>query len=586
MDIFNVLTMIGGLALFLYGMNIMGDGLAKTSGGKLEVILERFTSSPIRAVLLGAGVTAVIQSSSATTVMVVGFVNSGIMKLSQTVGIIMGANVGTTITSWILSLTSIEGDSIWIKLLKPSSFSPVLAMIGVSLILFSKDMKKKDIGTILAGFAILMTGMDTMSAAVEPLAEIKEFTNLFLMFSDNPLIGVVVGALLTALIQSSSASVGILQALCLTGSVSYASALPIIMGQNIGTCVTALLSGIGASKNARRASFVHFYFNIIGTVIFMVLFYLLNAMIGFSFMGQAATAAGIAVIHSCFNITSTLVLLPFRDVLVKIATLTVRDSKVEEERNGLKLLDERFLEKPSFALASAKKAAVEMAYASKEALNVAISLIDHFDKGKAKQVVELEDMVDRYEDELGVYLMKINNADLSLKDSQSVSMMLHCIGDFERITDHACNVMETATQASKKGAVFSDKAKEELAVYESAIQEIVSMTCEVFDTEDTVLAVQVEPLEEVIDTLNEEMKKKHVKRLRKGKCTIEVGFVLSDLTTNFERIADHCSNIAISLIQMKEDGMESHGYLDNLRENENPEFLAKYKEYRKKYKLP
>lgn len=586
MDIFNVLTMIGGLALFLYGMNIMGDGLAKTSGGKLEAILERFTSSPIRSVLLGAGVTAVIQSSSATTVMVVGFVNSGIMKLSQAVGIIMGANVGTTITSWILSLTSIEGDSIWIKLLKPSSFSPILAMIGVSLILFSKNMKKKDIGTILAGFAILMTGMDTMSAAVEPLAEIKEFTNLFLMFSDNPLIGVVVGALLTALIQSSSASVGILQALCLTGSVTYASALPIIMGQNIGTCVTALLSGIGASKNARRASFVHFYFNIIGTVIFMVAFYLLNAIIGFSFMGQAATAAGIAVIHSCFNIAATLVLLPFRDVLVKIATLTVRDSKVEEEINGLKLLDERFLEKPSFALASAKKAAVEMAYASKEALNIAISLIDHFDKGKAKQVVELEDMVDHYEDELGIYLMKINNADLSLKDSQSVSMMLHCIGDFERITDHACNVMETATQANKKGAAFSDKAKEELAVYESAIQEIVSMTCEVFDSEDTVLAVQVEPLEEVIDTLNEEMKKKHVKRLRKGKCTIEVGFVLSDLTTNFERIADHCSNIAISLIQMKEDGMESHGYLDNLRENENPEFLAKYKEYRKKYKLP
>jgi len=586
MDIFNVLTMIGGLALFLYGMNIMGDGLAKTSGGKLEAILERFTSSPIRAVLLGAGVTAVIQSSSATTVMVVGFVNSGIMKLSQAVGVIMGANVGTTITSWILSLTSIEGDSIWIQLLKPSSFSPVLAMIGVSLILFSKNMKKKDIGTILAGFAILMTGMDTMSAAVEPLAEIKEFTNLFLMFSDNPLIGVVVGALLTALIQSSSASVGILQALCLTGSVTYASALPIIMGQNIGTCVTALISGIGASKNARRASFVHFYFNIIGTVIFMVVFYLLNAMIGFSFMGKAATAAGIAVIHSCFNIVSTLVLLPFRDILVKIATLTVRDSKVEEDRSGLKLLDERFLEKPSFALASAKKAAVEMAYASQEALNMAISLIDHFDKGKAKQVVELEDMVDHYEDELGIYLMKINNADLSLKDSQSVSMMLHCIGDFERISDHACNVMETAIQANKKGAAFSDKAKEELAVYESAIQEIVSMTCEVFDKEDTVLAVQVEPLEEVIDTLNEEMKKKHVKRLRKGKCTIEVGFVLSDLTTNFERIADHCSNIAISLIQMKEDGMETHGYLDNLRENENPEFLAKYKEYRKKYKLP
>ncbi|HBI60376.1 MAG TPA: Na/Pi cotransporter [Lachnospiraceae bacterium] len=586
MDIFNVLTMIGGLALFLYGMNIMGDGLAKTSGGKLEAILERFSSSPIKAVLLGAGVTAVIQSSSATTVMVVGFVNSGIMKLTQAVGIIMGANIGTTVTSWILSLSGISGDSFFVQLLKPSSFSPILAMIGVSLILFSKSMKKKDIGTILAGFAILMTGMDTMSAAVEPLAEIEEFTNIFLMFSDNPIIGVAVGALLTAVIQSSSASVGILQALCLTGSVSYASALPIIMGQNIGTCVTALLSAIGASKNARRAAFVHFYFNIIGTVIFMAVFYLLNAFIGFAFMGQAADVAGIAVIHSCFNIVSTLILLPFRDILVKIATLTVRDDAVEEERSGLKLLDERFLEKPSFAIGSAKKAAVEMAYASREALNAAISLIDQFDKRKAKKVVELEDMVDHYEDELGAYLMKINNADLSLRDSQSVTMMLHCIGDFERISDHACNVMETVVQANKKGAVFSDKAKEELAVYESAIQEIVSMTCEVFDKEDTVLAVQIEPLEEVIDTLNEEVKKKHVKRLRKGKCTIEVGFVLSDLTTNFERVADHCSNIAISLIQMKEDGLETHGYLDNLRENENPEFLAKYKEYRKKYKLP
>ncbi|RKI38409.1 Na/Pi cotransporter family protein [bacterium D16-51] len=586
MDIFNVLTMVGGLALFLYGMNIMGDGLAKTSGGKLEAILERFTSSPIKAVLLGAGVTAVIQSSSATTVMVVGFVNSGIMKLTQAVGIIMGANVGTTITSWILSLTDIQGESVFIKLLKPSSFSPVLAMIGVSLILFSKSMKKKDIGTILAGFAILMTGMDTMSAAVKPLAEIEEFTSIFLMFSDNPLIGVVVGALLTAVIQSSSASVGILQALCLTGSVSYASALPIIMGQNIGTCVTALLSAIGASKNARRAAFVHFYFNIIGTVIFMVLFYVINAVVNFSFMEEAAGAAGIAIIHSCFNVTATAVLLPFRDILVKIATLTVRDDKAEAERSGLKLLDERFLEKPSFALGSAKKAAVEMAYAAQEALNEAISLINQYDKGKAKKVMELEDMVDHYEDELGAYLMKINNADLSLKDSQSVSMMLHCIGDFERISDHACNVMETVAQANKKGAAFSDKAKEELAVYESAVQEIVSMTCKVFDTEDTVLAVQVEPLEEVIDTLNEEIKKKHVKRLRKGKCTIEVGFVLSDLTTNFERIADHCSNIAISLIQMKEDGLESHGYLDNLKENDNPEFLAKYKEYRKKYKLP
>lgn len=586
MDIFNVLTMIGGLALFLYGMHIMGDGLAKTSGGKLEMILEKFTSSPIKAVLLGAGVTAVIQSSSATTVMVVGFVNSGIMKLTQAVGIIMGANIGTTITSWILSLTGIEGESLLIQLLKPSSFSPVLAMIGVALILFAKSTKKKDIGTILAGFAILMTGMDTMSAAVKPLAEIDEFTELFLMFSDNPLVGVVVGALLTAIIQSSSASVGILQALCLTGSVSYASALPIIMGQNIGTCVTALLSAIGANKNAKRAAFVHFYFNLIGTIIFMVVFYALNAVLSFGFMGQAANAAGIAVIHSCFNITSTLILLPFRNLLVKIATLTVRDTEEEEEKNGLKFLDERFLEKPAFAIAQAKRTAVEMADAARKSLFTAIALVENYDKQKAKEVSELEELVDHYEDELGTYLMKISNADLSQRDSQAVSLMLHCIGDFERISDHACNIMETAAQANKKEAGFSDKAKEELKVYESAIREIVSMTCEVFETEDVALAVQVEPLEEVIDTLNDEVKKKHIKRLRKGKCTIELGFVLSDLTTNFERIADHCSNVAVCLIQTKEDGFETHEYLDNLRATENPEFIKKYREYRKKYKLP
>ncbi len=586
MDIFNVLTMIGGLALFLYGMHIMGDGLAKTSGGKLEEILEKFTSSPIRAVLLGAGVTAVIQSSSATTVMVVGFVNSGIMKLTQAVGIIMGANIGTTITSWILSLTGIQGESFFIQLLKPSSFSPILAMIGVAMILFAKSAKKKDIGTILAGFSILMTGMDTMSAAVKPLAEIKEFTNLFLMFSDNPLIGVVVGALLTAIIQSSSASVGILQALCLTGSVSFASALPIIMGQNIGTCVTALLSAIGANKNAKRAAFVHFYFNLIGTIIFMIVFYALNAVIGFSFMGHAANAAGIAVVHSCFNIAATLVLLPFRNGLVKIATLTIRDDEEEEAKTGLDVLDERFLERPAFAIAQAKKASVDMANASSEALMLAIDLIEKFDKKTAKRVSELEEMVDHYEDEVGTYLMKLSNADLSVRDSQTVSLMLHCIGDFERISDHACNIMETAEEVNKKEEHFSDKAKEELRIYENAIREIVNMTCTVFDTEDVKLATQVEPLEEVIDTLNDEVKKKHIKRLRKGKCTIELGFVLSDLTTNFERIADHCSNVAVCLIQTREDGFETHEYLDNLKENENPEFIAKYREYRKKYKLP
>lgn len=584
MDIFGVLTMVGGLALFLYGMNIMGDGLAKMSGGKLEMILEKFTSSPIKAVLLGAGVTAVIQSSSATTVMVVGFVNSGIMKLTQAVGIIMGANVGTTITSWILSLTGIQSNGFFLQLLKPSSFAPVLAIIGVCLILFTKSTKKKDIGTILAGFAILMIGMDTMSNAVKPLAEVKEFTNLFLMF-ENPILGVIAGAVLTAVIQSSSASVGILQALCLTGSVTYASAIPIIMGQNIGTCVTALISAIGASKNAKRAAFVHFYFNLIGTVLFMVIFYILNAVLSFTFMGDSANVAGIAVVHSLFNVAATLALLPARKGLVKIATLTVPDKENEEEVS-FNLLDERFLEKPAFAVAQAKKTATDMAHASFKALSMAIDLFEKYDKERARKIAEYEDLVDHYEDELGTYLMKIGNAELSQKDSQTVSLMLHCIGDFERISDHAYNLMETAKEVHGKKETFSDKAKAELAIYEKAVKEIVSMTCEVFDTEDVVLATQIEPLEEVIDTLNDEVKKKHVKRLRKGKCTIELGFVLSDITTNFERIADHCSNVAVCLIQTKEDGFETHEYLDKLKEDDNPEFTAKYREYRKKYKLP
>ncbi len=585
MDIFNVLTSLGGLALFLYGMHIMGDGLAKMSGGKLEAILEKFTSSPIKAVLLGAGVTAVIQSSSATTVMVVGFVNSGIMKLSQAVGIIMGANIGTTITSWILSLTSIDGDSFVMQLLKPSSFSPVLALVGVFLMLFAKNAKKKDIGTILAGFAILMTGMETMSGELKQLADVPQFRDLFLMFK-NPILGVIAGAALTAVIQSSSASVGILQALCLTGKVSYAATVPIIMGQNIGTCVTALLSSAGANKNAKRAALVHFYFNIIGTVLFMSVFYLLNAFLHFSFMGDSADAAGIAVIHSLFNIIATVVLLPFRNVLVRLAVLTVRDDGEEEEADGLKLLDGRFLEKPAFAIAQAKKAAVAMADVAFQALRLSIELIDDYDKKKAKQVSELEDLTDHYEDELGTYLMKIGNADLSVRDSQSVSLMLHCIGDFERISDHACNIMETAKERNSKGAEFSDKAKEELAVYEAAIHEILDMTYQVFETEDLALATQIEPLEEVIDTLNEEVKKKHIKRLRKGKCTIELGVILTDLTTNFERVADHCSNVAVCLIQTRADGFETHEYLDNIKGDDHPEFMVKYRQYRKKYKLP
>ena len=585
MDIFGLLTMIGGLALFLYGMHIMGDGLAKTSGGKLEGILEKFTSKTSLAVLLGAVVTAVIQSSSATTVMVVGFVNSGIMKLNQAVGIIMGANIGTTITSWILSLAGIESDNVFMKMLKPSSFAPIFAIVGVSLILFAKSTKKKDVGTILAGFAILMTGMDTMSNALKPLADMPGFTNIFIMFK-NPVLGVIVGALLTAVIQSSSASVGILQALCLTGSVSYASAIPIIMGQNIGTCVTALISGIGASKNAKRAALVHFYFNLIGTIIFMTVFYLLNVFINFNFLDDAASAAGIAVVHSIFNVAATLCLLPFRKLLVNLAMFTIRDDDIQAEENVLALLDERFLEQPAFAVAQAKKTAVQMAGASQDALFKAINLCHKYNEADAEKVIELENLVDRYEDELGTYLMKINNAELAQNDSQVVTMILHCIGDFERISDHAVNIMETAKEVSKKEESFSDKARAELDVYEAALREIVTMTYNVFARDDAELATHVEPLEEVIDNLNDEVKKKHVKRLRKGKCTIGLGFILSDLTTNYERVADHCSNIAACLIQTKVDTLETHEYIDNLKENDAIRFNREYKEYRKKYKLP
>lgn len=589
MTIFNVLNMLGGLALFLYGMHVMGDGLAKVSGGRLEIILEKFTSTPLKAVLLGAGVTAVIQSSSATTVMVVGFVNSGIMRLNQAVGIIMGANVGTTVTSWILSLTGLEGDNLVLTLCKPSAFSPVLALAGVVLLLFSKSDRKMDIGTILIGFAILMTGMETMSGAMKPLAKNEQFTRLFLLFGENPLLGVMAGAILTAVIQSSSASVGILQALCMTGGVSYSSAIPIIMGQNIGTCVTALLSGVGANKNAKQAAFVHLYFNLIGTFLFMIIFYVLHGVMDFSFMEQGATGAGIAGVHSLFNLSATLVLLPFRNSLVKLAMLTVRDGqdRNQEIKHSVssRFLDERFLERPAFAIAQAKKASVEMAEFAVEAINESIELLTAYDRKKGNHILALEDLVDNYEDKLGTYLMRLSNADLSVQDSQRVSLMLHCIGDFERISDHACNIVETSKKVYKKEEKFSEKALSELKVYKAAVKEILQLTRQLYEREDVELALEIEPLEEVIDTIAEEMKKRHIKRLRKGKCTINLGFVLSDIINNLERVADHCSNVAICLIQIEEEGFETHEYLDKLKEEEAEDFRRRYKAYRKKYRL-
>ncbi|MCI8667909.1 MAG: Na/Pi cotransporter family protein [Lachnospiraceae bacterium] len=587
MDIFSIFTMFGGLALFLYGMNLMGEGLAKVSGGKLERILERMTNSTGKAVLLGAAVTAVIQSSSATTVMVVGFVNSGIMRLSQAVGVIMGANIGTTVTSWILSLAGIDSNNFFVQFLKPSSFSPVLAVIGMILIMFSKSDKKRDVGSILIGFAILMFGMDTMSSAVKPLAEVKAFTDILTMFS-NPVLGMLAGLVLTAVIQSSSASVGILQALCGTG-LGYATALPVIMGQNIGTCVTALISGIGANKNAKRAALIHLYFNLIGTILFMSLFYLLDAFVGFSFMNDNATKLGIAVIHTVFNVFATLFLLPFAKGLEKLACLTVRDETGipadEPEKQEFMLLDNRFLDKPAFAVERCRQVSFQMASLSEKAIMQAVGLLDDYNDAVRQEIIEIEGKVDRYEDELGTYMVKLAGKNMSENDSRVISMLLHCIGDFERISDHALNISETAQEMHDKKIRFSDKAKAEIQIYTKAMKDIMELTTNVFYKGDIQLATAVEPLEEVIDGLNVELKKRHVKRLRNGECTIELGFILSDIISNYERVADHCSNIAVCLIQIHDDGFDTHEYLEHIRSEENREFMEMYRKYKKNYEL-
>ena len=587
MDFFSVLTLIGGLALFLYGMQVMVDGLAKVSGGKLEQILENLTSSKWKAVLLGMCVTAVIQSSSATTVMVVGFVNSGIMKLTQVVGIIMGANIGTTITSWILSLAGLQSSNFFISLLKPASFSPILAMIGI-ILLSSKNSRKKDVGSILLGFAVLMFGMETMSGAVKPLADVPEFTGLLLKFS-NPVAGIVAGAVLTAIIQSSSASVGILQALCLTGAVPYSAAFPIIMGQNIGTCVTALLSAIGANKNAKRAAMIHLYFNLIGTVVFMSVFYLINTAVHFSFMAQMATPATIAITHSIFNITATVVWYPFSNLLVKLACLTIRDTEekpVSTDDQEFLILESRFLEKPAFAVEQGRNAARHMEQDSRKALRIALDLVHNYTEEGARRVQEMESKVDRYEDELGTYLVKLNNKDLSERDSHSVSMMLHCIGDFERISDHAVNIMESAQELYEKKLSFSMQARNELQVLISVVDRIVDTAYTIFDKKDLNLVNDVEPLEEVVDELSKELKRRHINRLRSGECTIEMGFILTDLLTSLERIADHCSNISVCVTQVRENLYDTHSHLESIKNDSDENYIGRLDDFRMEYVLP
>ena len=584
MDLFDVLNMVGGLALFLYGMHIMGGGLEKLSGGKLERVLEKLTKNRIMAVLLGAGVTAVIQSSSATTVMVVGFVNSGIMKLNQAIGIIMGANIGTTVTAWLLSLTTIEGSSFFMQLLKPTSFSPILALIGICMIMFSKKDKKKNIGSILIGFAILMFGMDSMSAAVKPLADVPEFTSLLTKFS-NPILGLLIGAAVTAIIQSSSASVGILQALCVTGAIKFGNAIPIIMGQNIGTCITAIISSIGAGRDAKRAAAVHLYFNIIGTTIFMLGFYGLNAVLDFTFLNDTISAATIASIHTTFNVVTTIILLPFGNVLEKLANKTIKDQKIPqtEFEKELLALDARFLDSPGYAIMQCKNVTTKMAMLAKSAVYKALDLIENFDEKEAERVIEIENEVDEFEDKLGSYLVKISGKNLSIEEGQTTSMLLHSLNDFERISDHAVNILDAARELYDKGLSFSEKGLNEIRVYSEAVKEILDITMKSFENMDKGVAVTVEPLEDVIDDLNIVIKEKHIKRLRTGECTTELGFILSDISTSFERVADHCSNIAIYVLQSDQEEMDPHNFLIQHGMAGNKEFQDRYIEYKNKY---
>ena len=593
MDIFGFLSLIGGLALFLYGMNVMGGGLEKLSGGKLERILENLTSNPLKAVLLGAGVTAVIQSSSATTVMLVGFVNSGIMKLSQAVGIIMGANIGTTITSWLLSLTGIESGNFFIRMLKPSSFSPILALIGIIFMMSAKSDRKKDASEILLGFAVLMYGMEAMSNAVKPLADVPEFTGILTKFN-NPLAGVVAGALLTAIIQSSSASVGILQALSVTGAFTYGSVIPIIMGQNIGTCVTALLSSVGTSRGARRAAIVHLYFNLIGTIVFMALFYLLHGAVVFDFMERAAQPYGIAVVHTVFNVFATCLLLPFSDLLEKLAYLTIKEDSVEHMAvryidEDVKALDSRFMNNPSLAMEQCRKVICHMADTVQESCREAIGLLERYTREAAEGVRQLEKDVDRYEDVIGTYLLKLTGKDLSEKDSRALTLYLHCIGDFERISDHAAGIAMAYGKMKEKELTFSAKAQEELAVFSRAVLRMLAISEGIFQEENADSLYEAQALREVIGELGAQVRKRHVKRLRKGKCTVELGFLLADIVTAYERIAAHCAQIAVSVVQVwEEDSMEMHGYSIESREKRRDEeqFRTLYEGLRQEYVLP
>ena len=581
MTIFNALTLVGGLCLFLLGMNLMGQALERRAGGRLRTLLDKMTSRVMLGFLTGLGITAIIQSSSATTVMVVGFVNSGLMTLRQAINVIMGANVGTTVTAWFLSLAGIDSGSLWVQLLKPASFTPVLALIGIIFYMFCKDTRKKDTGLILLGFTTLMFGMETMSGAVAGLRDVPAFTNLFLAFT-NPLLGVLVGALVTAVIQSSSASVGILQALSVTGGVSYAAAIPIIMGQNIGTCVTALLSSVGTNKNARRAAIVHLLFNVIGVTVLLTAFCIVKAALSPALLDEPATMCGIAIAHSVFNILCTAMLLPAGGLLERLAMRLVPDGKSADETAEL---DKRLLATPSLALQQARTLAGGMASCAARALENALAAFDAYTPELAQSIREDEERCDHYEDIIGTYLVQLSSRTMSQCESEEATELLKTIGDFERISDHAVNVLESAEELREKGLAFSGTAQEEYGVLAGAVREILHLAINAFAAGDSAAAAQVEPLEEVIDKLKEQMRTRHILRMQRGACSIEAGFVWSDLLTDLERISDHCSNIAGCVLDAAQHNLNLHETLRTVR-REDADFRTRLAADAEKYRLP
>ena len=583
MDIFSILALIGGLALFLYGMDLMGDSLKKLAGGKLESILAKLTSNKFMGFLLGFIVTAIIQSSSATTVMLVGFVNSGIMRLGQTISIIMGANIGTTVTAWLLSTADIQGTAILLKLLKPDSFTPILAAIGLLMTMTAKNDKKKNTGNILLGFAILMFGMDAMSGAVSGLRDNEAFTNILTMFSNNPIMGILVGTIFTAIIQSSSASVGVLQALSLSCVIPFSTAIPVILGQNIGTTITPIISSISGNTESKRVAFSCLYIKMVGVILVAGGFYALDAVIGFDFLSQQAGAVEIATVHTLFNIISTVILLPFTKLFEKLAIKTVKSKKEEAEADVFATLDERFLDIPGFAVEKCKELVCDMANISKKEFEMATQLMEKFDYDTFNEVKRLEGLVDKYEDKTSTYLVKIAERDISRKDSKTVTELLHCIGDIERISDHALNIAEVALEIYEKKIDFSEEAKSDIVIINSAATEILDLAVSALVNDDIETAKKVEPLEQVIDRLNIRIKNGHISRLRQGDCTMELGFILSDLLTNYERISDHCSNIAVCYIEIANDSFETHEYLNRLKGGEEAEFNELYEVYKQKY---